>query len=230
MKKLLFPITLLCSLCMGCGASVPMATTYPFEIQQKMQAARHWEILAGDVAGQVKRCLSKNSQLGEVPVYVVPETGSPFETIFHEFLISELMDHDLAISMSPENALALDYHTSILEHSDRYYQKVPFKFTALGTGIIVARNLEIIDAWMDRTQTETLLGMSAAGGILADVAMSYYGGEPSSNEVIITTSLTYDDELFLHQSDIYYINDPDVSHYTTQEPVELNGRTFNVVN
>jgi hypothetical protein len=128
------------------------------------------------------------------------------------------------------DAVKMEYSTQLLEHSDRYYQKIPMKFTALGTGVLVARNHDTVDSWMDRRRTRELIGLSAAAGVLADVAMSRYGGAPSHNEVIITTTLSLDDALFLHQSDIYYINDPDADHYIGKEKIETNRRTYNVVN
>lgn len=224
------PLILLTALCTGCGSAVPMATTHSWDTQQKMQAARHWEILAEDLAVQVKKCLAKRDDLNWMPVYVVPKEGTPFEEIFHGLLMSELTDMGLTVSRKAENALQMAYSAQLLEHNDRYYQKFPMKFTALGTGIIVARNFERVGTWMDRQRTRDLLGISGAAGILADVAMSHYAGEPSRNEVIITTTLSLDDALYLHQSDIYYINDPDTGHYAGEDQIEMSGRSYNVVN
>lgn len=224
------PLIILFPICVGCGSAVPMASTHPWDTQRKMQAARHWEILAEDLSGQVLNYVSGREDLKFMPVYVEPKDSTPFEEIFHGLLISELMNRGFAVSQTAENALKMEYSTQILEHSDRYYQKIPFKFTALGTGIIVARNYDHIDSWMDRKRTLSLLGLSAASGIMADVAMSHYAGEPSHNEVIITTTLSRDDMLYMHQSDIYYINDPDVGHYAGEEKIETSGRTYNVVN
>lgn len=215
--------------CMGCGSAVPVATTHSWDTQRKMQAARHWQILAEDLAGQVKKCITGQDGLKHLPVYVVPKEGSPFEEIFHELLISELMDRGVAVSQTTEGAMEMEYNAWILEHSDRNYQKIPIKFTALGAGILVARNYSNVDAWMDRQKTRNLLGMGAATGILADVVMSRYAGAPSHNEVIITTTLSLDGILHLHQSDIYYINDPDAGHYASEEKIKTNGRTYNVV-
>jgi len=230
MIKKWLPLLILFPLCVGCGSAVPMATSHSWDTQKKMQAARHWEILARDLAGQVKHCMAYREDLKWMPVYVVPKESSPFEEIFHGLLISELMNKGLVVAQKPENALAMEYSTQILEHSDRYYQKIPMKFTALGAGILVARNYDNADAWLDRHRTRDLLGFSTAAGALADVAMSHYAGEPSHNEVIITTTLSQNDKLYLHQSDIYYINDPDVDHYAGEEKIETNGRTYNVVN
>jgi hypothetical protein len=194
-----------------------------------MQAARHWEILADDLAGQVKKCIKRRSDLKWMPVYVVHRESSPFEEIFHGLLTSELLDRGLTVSQTDENALKMEYSAQLLEHSDRYYQKFPMKFTTLGAGIIVARNFDLVDAWLDNQQTEHLLAMGSAAGVLADVAMSHYAGEPSRNEVVITTTLSQDDTLYLHQSDIYYINDPDAGHYAGEKHIETSGRTYHVV-
>jgi hypothetical protein len=194
-----------------------------------MQAARHWEILAGDLAKQVKKCIKKRDDLKVMPVYVAPGENSPFGEIFHGLLMSELLDRGVTVSQTDENALIMEYSAQLLEHGDRYYQKYPMKFTALSAGVIVARNFDLVDAWLDRQQTEHLLAWSTPAGALADVAMSRYAGEPSHNEVVITTTLSLDDALYLHQSDIYYINDPDTDHYAGEDQIELSGRIYHVV-
>jgi hypothetical protein len=222
------PLILLLLFSIGCGSAVPMATTHPWDTQRKMQAARHWEILAGDLARQVKKCIKKRDDLNWRPVYVAPGKNSPFEEIFRGLLMSELTDRGLTVSKTEENALKMEYSAQLLEHSDRYYQKFPMKFTALSAGVIVARNFDLVDNWIDRQQTEHLLAWSTPVGALADVAMSRYAGEPSHNEVVITTTLSLDDTLYLHQSDIYYINDPDTDHYAGENQIELNGRTYHV--
>lgn len=226
-----FLLFTLLTLCTGCGSAVPFATTYSWDTQHKMQAARHWEILADDLAGQVRKYVLKRKDLKQIPIHVASRDGSPFEEIFSGLLISELIDHGLTVSRTPEGALEMEYSATLLEHSDRYYQKIPMKFSVLGTGVIVARNLKNVDAWMDRTRTRDLLGIGAAAGVLSDVAMSHSAGGPSHNEVIITTSLSHNDALCLHKSDIYYINDPDADQYIGPgEKAEQEGRTFNVVN
>ena len=48
-RKLLFTglgSTLLLGGCTANTSQVPMATTYPYSEQQKMQAAQHWDVLA----------------------------------------------------------------------------------------------------------------------------------------------------------------------------------------
>lgn len=209
-KKYLFFILTITSIFIGCGSKVPYSTTFPTQTQRKMQAAKHWEVLAEDVAGQVKKCIAERKDLMVKPVYVVPKDETPFGKIFHDILISKLVTGGVLVSMVDKEAMKMEYNVQILEHSDRNYSKYPFKFTALGAGVMVAR--EISDWALDN-----LLVLGAGAGLLADIGMSRYAGSPSHREAVITTFLSYGDYYFMHQSDIYYINDPDAGHYINME-------------
>ncbi len=206
-SKFILFLFLLGSCCFGCGSAVPNATTFPLQTQRKMQAAKHWQILAEDVAEQVKKCIVERRDLMVKPVYVIPKDSTPFEEIFQEILISKLVGGGvLVVKAEKEEVLKLEYSVRLLRHKDRYYTKFPMKFTALGTGVMVARGFS---DWL----IDDLLILGAGAGLAADVAMSHYAGGPSEREAIITTALSYDDYFFMHQSDIYYINDPDAGHY-----------------
>lgn len=216
---------LLLALVYGCGARVPYPAAHPFEVQRKMQAARHWAILAEDVSLQIKTGLDSVPELADSSIFVVAKTASPFEEIFHEMLVSGLVSRGIHVADSQDGALKLDYTARLLEHSDRAYQKVPYKFTLIGTGIRVARDLT---SWF----VQDVLSIGA--GLTMDVAQSYNANPPSSNEVIITTALSKNDSFLIHQTDIYYINDPDASHYETYEAAKKDrvsryGRKFDVV-
>lgn len=205
------------ALCAGCGSRVPYATTFPLQAQKKMQAAKHWEVFAEDITARVEEILEESADLRLKPIYLVPKEGTPFEEIFHELLVSELVSHGLIVSQKESGALKLDYDTEILVHSDRSYQKFPYKWTVLTAGVSVARN---ISDWA----VDNMVMMGATLGTLADVASSHYAGPPGHKEVIITTSLGDGDYFFMHRSDIYYINDADWWHYVNAlEPSESGG-------
>jgi hypothetical protein len=215
----------------GCGSRLPYATTFPLQTQQRMQAAKHWEVLAEDIAAQVKAHMVENVDMRMKQIYLVPKEGTPFEEIFHELLTGKLVGDGVVVSPKEADSLKMEYNTKLLVHSDRSYQKMPFKWTVLGAGVSVARNIA------DWTSDE-LAVLGATIGPLADIASSHYGGPPGHKEIIITTTLSDNGFYFMHRSDIYYINDADWWHYVkefdqpNQEASETgsNGRTFNVVN
>ena len=214
------PLIALILVCAGCGSSVPVATNHSWETQNKMQAARHWEILAADLAVKIETFLAERDELNWRPVYVTLKGNTPFDEIFHGLLISQLMERGLAVSQKKEQSLILEYNTQILEHHHREAVKFPMKYTALAAGVAVARDFDL----------NRMLGFAVPTAVLTDVAMSHYAGDPSRNEVIITTTLSLNESLCFHQSDIYYINDPDVGHYTLEEKNSMSGRSYNVVN
>lgn len=207
-KYLCFILTAACVFS-GCGSSVPHPTTFPMQTQRKMQAARHWDLLAEDVAGQVKKCIAERKDLMVKPVYVVPKEETPFGEIFHDILISKLVGGGVVVTRAEKDVMKMEYTVKLLEHSDRDYSILPLKFTALGAGIMVAR--KVSDWTLDK-----LLPIGVGAGLLADIGMSRHAGKLPHKEVIITTSLIFGDYYFMHQTDIYYINDPDADHYVKE--------------
>jgi len=59
-------------ICAACGSRVPYATTFPFQTQRKAQAAKHWQVLAEDLVGQVRACIAERKELVVMPVYSAP--------------------------------------------------------------------------------------------------------------------------------------------------------------
>jgi hypothetical protein len=92
-------------------ASVPVATTYPTSTQQRMQAARHWEVLARDIAEQVApRATGRR-------IYVVNRgPRSPFGDGFQSYLIEALVGKGVTTVATPDNALTLQYAVQMIGH------------------------------------------------------------------------------------------------------------------
>ena len=192
----------------GCASQIPVAGTYESTTQPKMQAAQHWDVLAADVADVVEDSLIERDDLEGIPVFVAQPGERAFSQVFHRLLISQLVSRGIQVSVREEDTLTLDYRVLAVRHSERF-QRPPFgTFTALPLGIIAARALD----------TDGLLNAALAAGVLADVAVGHWGMY-SDNEVVITSSLTYNNRYVSHQSSVYYINDPDWAHYA--EPIGM---------
>lgn len=64
----------------GCYTQTPRPAAYDYSTQQTMQAAYHWDILAEDVAREIKMNLAKRESLTQ-PVYVEPACGAPLSHV-----------------------------------------------------------------------------------------------------------------------------------------------------
>ena len=176
-----------------------------------MQAAHHWDVLAEDVASRLK------SQLPAIndPINVVSSNNSPFQSAFEDLLITQMVSQGMDIRDGDNERLKLQFDTQVVTHSDRgYIRPKPGTHTTLAmlaTGVWAAVNLAdnstaIADALIAGGVIGTGVAMDATAGNIAAV---------SNKEVIINVSLMDGDRYLMRKSGIYYINEPDDTHYQT---------------
>ncbi len=211
----------------GCSR-LPEPVGYDYSVQQKMQAAYHWEVLANDVANQINRELIRGGFI-TTPVFVKETCGSDtepcqadatptFNESFRDLLITRLVDLGVPTATEhDENSLTINYKTQLVRHAaNRIRTAKPGNITALTTGIMVLRNAP-----------RALLSIGLAGAVdLANASFVHAG----HYEVIVTTSIVNHKEYIFRQSDIYYINDQDLWHYakdnSSASNLEMTKRYF----
>lgn len=201
---------------LGTGCSrLPEPVGYDYSVQQKMQAAYHWEVLADDVANRLNKELIRNDFIN-TPVFVKetcgdetepckPRQTTPFNETFRDLLITRLVNLGIPTASSIEKGtLTINYKAQLVYHSKNRIRTVkPGNITTLALGLAVLRNAP-----------HELLTIGAAGAI--DLANASYV-QSSNYEVVITTSLVENEQYIFRHSDIYYINDEDFWHYLQDE-------------
>ncbi len=200
----------------GCNARIPEPVTYPYNQQQKSQAAWHWNVLAKDVANRINeqlvltgnfdKSLYVEYNCGSDAVPCKPHETSPFNEAFRDLLITNLYNLQIPTRVQPdETALNINFKVQIVRHTSRRIQTIqPGIITALSAGIAVLRN------------APANLILMASGGAL-DIANTSFV-QSGHYEIIITTSIADNGEYFFRSSDLYYINDPDFWHYMETFP------------
>ncbi|MGO2147317.1 MULTISPECIES: hypothetical protein [Halomonas] len=203
--------SLLLSGCFYANTSqAPIATTYPYTEQQRMQAAHHWEVLARYETNRIlqrERVRFRDLYITE-PDHQSLSTysGGEFERGFRTLLTSELVSRGANLTTLP-TANTADVHigVEVVEHRDRGFIRPPVgTFTALTAGIAVATIP--YNHW-----AEPALGLIPAG-IAAD-AVSGSWTSTGNEEVIITIQITDDERILYSSSNIYYINAGDRRQY-----------------
>lgn len=209
MKTSVFAIALifLCSC-----SNVPKPVSYPLNYQHKMQAAHHWDVLADDVAKEVKLALQKEKEkdpaLPDKQIYFEPNKASLFGKVFDTLLITQLFNQDIKLTTKKEsNSLKLKYGTQIVKHcrnrhTSPLYPGEALLLTALGHGIYKAFSAN-----------SDALGLFAAAGAVEVINGLEHDWTVPHHEIVITTELTRNDSVIDRRSNIYYINDADFWHY-----------------
>ena len=200
----------------GCAikstSQIPIATTYEYTAQQKMQAAHHWDVLAEDVAFRLKDHFKKLPVAGRA-INVISDNDSPFHNAFKDLLITQMVNQGLDIRDNNYGELKLKFNTQVISHSDRGYIRPAYgshtKLALLATGVWAAINVannstSVKDALIAAGVIGVGAGMDATAGNIASI---------SNKEVIINVSLMDGDKYVMRKTGIYYINEPDDSHY-----------------
>ena len=202
----IFGLIFLCSC-----SNVPKVANYPVSYQEKMQAVHHWDILAADIAKEIKLSLQANVPPGEEKIYLEPHTKnrqSVFNEIFDTLLKTQLFKQDIKLTVDEESYVKMKYQTQMVKHKSIRKTSPPYPgqtmmLAALGSGIYKAFSRSIGAG----------LFASAAG---VEVLNGFDGPRPwevPHYEIVITTEVTMNDEIIARRSNIYYINDKDFMHY-----------------
>jgi hypothetical protein len=204
MTKYLLAAVLVCLT--GCASQIPVPTNHELSYQQKAKSVHHWDVLAKDIAFQVKAAVSKEPQLQEKPLFIqLPPESTPFNKAFQSLLVTRLVDNRLPLTTKKEGAVQLEFNTQIVRHNSFRYAHVPGTFTALASGIWVVRDM------LTAGSAAIPISLGALG--LADYGMGHYAGQATSSELMVTTSIAVDNSYLFRKADFYYIEDPDVQLY-----------------
>lgn len=114
--------SLLLSGCFANTSQVPLATTYPYSEQQKMQAVQHWDVLAEYEAAGILR----SDALHDRSLFINPtHANSAFAQSFGNLLSSQLVSNGALVRTDPTNAALVDYRVQLVEHQDRDFVLEP---------------------------------------------------------------------------------------------------------
>src|SRR5262247_3981053 len=101
----------------GC-AQVPKPSMYPYTLQQHMQAAYHWNVLANRVVEELAAGLKSGSGTSTEWVYIESYASEPpFNQGYRSFLITELRKRNLQISMNPNNPIKIGWDIQLVVHN-----------------------------------------------------------------------------------------------------------------
>ncbi len=191
----------------GC-AQVPKPAAYPLSYQQKMQAARHWELLAQNIADRV---VAEQGTVSSGGIYVEP-VGGVFGEAFTTLLKTDLANNGATLAPAAKGAAVLSADVQLISYRakapHRYNRRNPGFWTAVATVVRLADNMTA--------------NMIIPAGLAADLVDGSYT-TLTKNEVLITTSLDKDGQCLMRQSDIFYVNDADRGQYADAKAGKASG-------
>ena len=216
-------------------SNVPKPASYPLSYQQKMQAVHHWDVLADDVAKEVKLALRKEKEkdptLCDKPIYLEPRKASLFGKVFDTLLITQLVNqkgptkHEskqkiklttkneskqkIKLTKNENNSLKLKYETQMVKHCSNRHTSPLYPGEAL---LLTALGHGVYKAFSANSDALGLFAAAGAVEVINGLEHDWNWNMPHY-EIVITTELTEDDRVIDRRSNIYYINDADFWHY-----------------
>ena len=185
------------------GVSLPI--NFPAGSQYKLKSAAHWQLIAEDVAVQMKRALMAQDQL-QTPIYLEePAEPTPFERSLVPMLREGLLSQGLKVTARLQDAAALKVQVSKVSHVESYRAGT---LTLLGGGLLVLRDAVVHNSNM------SINAGGALAAVMADVAMTHYRPSPEL-ELILSVNLQKEGQYLATSNQIYYLfsKDLDVYHH-----------------
>jgi hypothetical protein len=207
MKVRTFGATLaLTAIVAGCAtpySEAPLATNFPTTKQPKVQAASHWNTIAGDVASQITSKLTERR-----PLYVAqPTNKAEFDRAFANQLISALVAGGQTVLKSPAGALTVEIDTQVVRFSpDRPQYRHAGTASAITAGVWA---LHVGEATAGAALATTVIAADAYAWFRSEFA----SGATPQTEIIVTTSVSDNNQYLSRSTSIYYVADTDKSLY-----------------
>lgn len=197
----------------ACATSpIPVAENFELTSQKKVRSAGHWEILSRDVVSQTTAFLEASGVGSSMPMFVKePANASQFDKAFSQFLVTELVQRGKTIRSDARAAVEVSYETLVIRHESERPRFVPGMYTMLTSGLYAAYGLrgEYLDV-------KLAAGLALAG--LADYAASTNAGGPTHTELILTTTISTGGQYLARKTDVYYVEESDVSLFAQTQP------------
>jgi hypothetical protein len=194
----------------ACAPQVPIPEAFPPTLQEKVQSAHHWDVLAERVAVRLHDALGDRDSKGQPLVLHInkPREDTVFNRAFHELLTTQLMQQGFGISLEPNVGWPVTYEVQVITHKDRGLGSQP-----TSTGTWQQREAGFNDRSPPRPTT---LPLSSQGDYAAqkDSDFIYYAaGSVPNNEIIVTTYIQGSQRFVTRMSDVYYVNDNNRDQY-----------------
>lgn len=191
----------------GCAtgfSEAPRPTNFSILTQQKIQAASHWQVIANDVAAQIRSSVNKDELL-----YIAqPVQSTEFSRAFRDQLITALVNGGAQVSKANDTrALVIDVDTQLVRFSPQRFQNGRFvSATAIAAGLLAVNGMHLSSAANVAIGT---LGLTAAYDWNNWAEREFAQGFTPQNELIVTTSATNYARYITRRTDVYFIADSD---------------------
>jgi len=209
MKKIIMGLLAGTVLLSGCArhSETPIATNFPYQKQEKLQAASHWQLIAQDTTRQLIAAVPERQ-----PLYVrQSDQQSPFEKAFTQQLIGSLTAAGYPVMKHGNrmDTLVIDVSAEPLRFSKgRRQYKTTGGLTMLTSGLwVLERIYDVV------SPGAAMVAGAAAVDTTHWLRSEFAFGPTPRTEIIVTTSVSSADRYYAQNTSAYYTSDDDLSLY-----------------
>lgn len=231
MKKRLFVLAAV-SACLGftgCAAryaDAPAPTRFANEEQQKLQAARHWQLIADHFAGQLVSSL--DGKLNGRAVHI-PQPGGEqaFVEGFRELLTTSLVAQGVPVTLDPNGALVADVRYNIYGFQaeraagTRFYGEATLLTAGLWAigGVLSAPGASAKGVNVGSKLLVAVAGLEGFDWLHSEGlgGARYASGPVPQSEILLTVSVADGKRIVSRHSSIYYTADEDAALYWSRQ-------------
>lgn len=216
--RIIVPAAAIIMLALSGCANRPIPVVQDVPTQYRMEAARHWQVLANQTANKLVKTLNelpptggKLPAEGVPPMYLaLPDNPTLFDKSFRDLLTTELVDRNVPVaSQKTPGVLTVTSNVQVIEYGGKpSLRTFPGAATALGSFGALEYGLF--------TAGGAGAGLGVALGALGIDAVMLH--DDPDTEVIITTSLEANGGYLARKTSIYYIQSEDKPKYARQPP------------
>lgn len=210
---------------------VPIASNFPTSLQRKLQAAEHWKRVANFSAAELSASLQRAATCTagiECRTLVIKRscetTGctpvsceTTFGKVFHEELVTAMVNLGYKVSTVPvQGGITLEYDIQTVTFGENRPQyRYAGKSVELADGVWALRDPALV---VDSQQTPF---NPNSGETPNWFRTEFASGRTPAREIVVTASAKSADQAYIGRStEVYYIADSDVNHYTCARAVD----------
>lgn len=208
----------------GCSQA-PLATSFEMTPQQTVQSVQHWDVLAEDVAEQIKLGLTARNAMDRY-AYLERKDESPFSEGFQNMLTTKLFNKGVkVIAVKDARALKVSYSAQVVYHKEPLKQPRSGKLALLTGAVMVVREA-FEQPWSVAGRIAVVGGVLAGADLLDDALPGFWNPKGPNTEIILTTSVLDGNQYLMRKTDCYYVKFADSWHYNDDSP----SKTIKIVN
>ena len=224
-KVMVFAVAIALAGMTGCAsrhADVPTPTRFANENQQKLQSARHWQLIAEHFAGQVAESIG--GKLNGRSLHV-PQPGGEqaFVEGFREMLVTALVNRGIPVALTANGALVAEvryqaYRFRPERVASTYYYGEATALTAglWAVGSVLAADISpavgVSAGVKALTAVRSIKGFAWLRNEALGGSQNASGSVPRS-EIVLTVSIADQSRIISRQTTVYYSADEDADLY-----------------